>query len=106
MERFPFRQVAGVEVNTAPVTEIPAENTAKVEPFLEEVSEATMPILDTATQNRFTYLNSEIGTYCKETWAKFITGDLPFDQWGSYCEQLDKLGYPEFEAMIKNAYGM
>ncbi len=82
------------------------ENTAKVEPFLEEVSEATMPILDTATQNRFTYLNSEIGTYCKETWAKFITGDLSFDQWGSYCEQLDKLGYPEFEAMIKNAYGM
>ncbi len=82
------------------------ENTEKVLPFLQDVTEAVMPIMDQKTQTRFTYLNQEIGAYVKETWAKFINGSLPFSEWDSYCQQLEELGYREFESMVKEAFGM
>ena len=82
------------------------ENTEKVLPFLQDVSAAVLPIMDDATQSEYTYLNKELGAYVKETWAKFINGSLPFSEWDAYCEQLEALGYRDFEAMVKDAYGM
>ena len=82
------------------------ENTEKVLPYLQHVSEAVLPIMDTKAQAEYTYMDKEIGTYVKETWAKFINGSLPFSEWDQYCAQLEKLGYSDFEALVKNAFGM
>ena len=82
------------------------ENTEKVLPFLQDVTESVLPIMDEETQTEYTYLNKEIGNYVKETWAKFISGDKPFSEWDSYCSELERLGYRDFEALVKEAYGM
>lgn len=50
--------------------------------------------------------SQELNTYKNEMWAKFVTGDVGFDQWDTYCEQMEVLGHSRLEAMIKEATGL
>lgn len=82
------------------------QNTEKVEPFLQELTTVSLPILSSADQQRYNFLNSELETYVNEMRAKFITSEIGFDQWDAYVAQLEKLNIGELETFIKDATGL
>ena len=77
------------------------DNTEKVQPFLQDVTSAVLPILDSDTQSQLNYLVSECKNYAQESWAKLVTGELSFDKWDAYCKQLESMGYRDLEKMLK-----
>lgn len=82
------------------------DNTEKVQPFLQDVTSAVLPILDSDTQSQLNYLVSECKNYAQESWAKFVTGELSFDKWDAYCKQLESMGYRDLEKMLKEMLGL
>ena len=98
---FTERQLGpGVELTTM------LENEARVDPCLQEEASTPLPIMTTAQEAQYKRLTQEINTYKNEMWAKFVTGDVGFDQWDEYCRQMEALGIQELDALIKEAIGM
>ena len=48
-------------------------------------------------------LQADIDTYLSDMTAKFITGEVGFDQWDSYKAQIDKMGLEEYREITQRA---
>ena len=82
------------------------ENEKRVDPFLQDIATTPLPIMSADQEREYKELTQELNTYKNEMWAKFVTGDVGFDQWDTYCEQMEALGHSRLEAMIKEATGL
>ncbi len=52
---------------------------------------------------RLAVLQADIDTYLSDMTAKFITGEVGFDQWDSYKAQIDKMGLEEYREITQRA---
>lgn len=61
------------------------------------------PIFDQATNDRLLILDGDIKKYYEESTAKFVKGDLGFDNWDTYVETLEKMGVNEWVEIYQKA---
>ena len=54
------------------------------------------PLFDAETNERLTILDNDIHTYMKSCAAKFIKGEMSFDEWDTYCSTLESMGLDEW----------
>lgn len=74
-----------------------------LEPYLPE--ETWPPFSFTTEENtRMAAISSDISTYIREMQAKFITGEVPFSEWESYVETIQKMGLAEYMEIYQAAY--
>ena len=82
------------------------ENEERVDPFLQDIATTPLPIMTSEQETRYKMLTQEIDTYKNEMWAKFVTGEVGFDKWDEYVNQLEALGMNELTELIQNVTGL
>lgn len=82
------------------------ENEERVDPFLQDIATTPLPIMTSEQETQYKMLTQEIDTYKNEMWAKFVTGEVGFDKWDEYVNQLEALGMNELTELIQNVTGL
>lgn len=54
------------------------------------------PLFDADTNSRLQILGNDIDTYVRSSAAKFIRGEMSFDEWDTYCQTLEGMGLQEW----------
>jgi putative aldouronate transport system substrate-binding protein len=54
--------------------------------------------------DEYAELNNTLSTYVNESFARFVTGDLPFSEWDEFQAELKKIGVERFVEMNEAAY--
>lgn len=49
-------------------------------------------------------LSADIEKYVDESWAKFITGDIPMSDWNKYVNKIKDMGLDDYMQIHQNAY--
>ncbi|MFR3482336.1 MAG: hypothetical protein ACLTXL_01820 [Clostridia bacterium] len=52
---------------------------------------------------RLSILQQDIDTYLSDMTAKFITGEVGFDQWDAYKQRIEQLGLEEYRQITQRA---
>ncbi len=68
---------------------------AALDPYMDYVLYAE-PLFDAEVNERLQILDNDITTYMKSCAAKFIRGDMSFDEWDTYCKTLEGMGLQEW----------
>lgn len=68
---------------------------AALDPYMDFVLYAE-PLFDTDVNERLLILDTDITTYMKSCAAKFIRGEMSFDEWDTYCSTLESMGLQEW----------
>lgn len=55
---------------------------------------------------RLVVLETDLNNYLKEAIAKFIIGELPFEEWDTYVETLNKIGLEEWVSIYQDAFDL
>ena len=55
---------------------------------------------------RLVVLETDLNNYLKEATAKFIIGELPFEEWDTYVETLNKIGLEEWVSIYQDAFDL
>lgn len=74
-----------------------------LDPYLPENIYAE-PLFEQEVNDRLAVLQTDITTYLKEATAKFVRGDLSFDNWDTYVSTLEKIGIEEWVGIYQTAY--
>lgn len=80
-----------------------AEASKKLEPYVPKKVYPD-PIFDANTANQVNDIRTDLDSYVNQSTAKFITGDLSFDNWDKYVSQLKKIGIDKLEKLYQKAY--
>ena len=67
---------------------------AALDPYMDYVLYAA-PLFDADVNERLLILDTDIHTYMKSCAAKFIRGEMSFDEWDTYCKTLEGMGLEE-----------
>jgi putative aldouronate transport system substrate-binding protein len=54
--------------------------------------------------DEYSELRTTLDTYVDETFARFVTGDLPLSEWDRFQSELDKIGIDRYIEMTEAAY--
>ncbi|QTD39458.1 extracellular solute-binding protein [Sporosarcina sp. Te-1] len=86
-------------------TKASAENAAKAKPFRVK-DEDIIPGLNYTMdeQDQVSSIMTDIQTYIDEMTAGFITGRKSFDEWGSYIDEMNKMGAQTYLEISQQAY--
>ena len=68
---------------------------AALDPYMDYVLYAE-PLFDAAVNERLQILDNDITTYMRSCAAKFIRGEMSFDEWDTYCKTLEGMGLQEW----------
>lgn len=75
----------------------------RLEPYLPE--ETWPPFSFTNEENtRMAAISADISTYIREMQAKFITGEVPFSEWDTYVQTIERMGLAEYMEIYQAAY--
>ncbi len=74
-----------------------------LDPYLPENIYAG-PMFTQEVNDQLAILQADITTYTNEAVAKFVRGDLSFDEWDTYVTTLDKIGLDEWVSIYQEAY--
>jgi len=73
-----------------------------LDPYIPEKIYA-MPLFTQEINERLLILQNDINTYVSESSAKFVIGELSFDEWDSYVSTLEKIGIEEWVSIYQEA---
>ena len=62
------------------------------------------PLFTEDVNDRISILWGDIDSYMRESTAKFIRGELSFDEWDTYVETLERIGLQEWVSIYQEAY--
>ena len=54
------------------------------------------PLFDVETNERLNIVQNDINTYVNSSAAKFIKGEMSFDEWDNYVATVNKMGVEEW----------
>lgn len=54
--------------------------------------------------DEYAELSNALETYVDESFARFVTGDLPLTAWDEFQAELDRIGIDRFIELNENAY--
>jgi len=80
------------------------ENVPVWEPFYQADPVYGAPLFDSETQERVNEIKTDLDVYVSECQAKFITGEMSFDEWDNYCATLESLGIDELVSCYQAYY--
>lgn len=80
------------------------ENVPVWEPYYQKDPVYATPLFDSDTQARVNEIRTDLDVYVSECQAKFITGEMSFDEWDNYCATLESLGIDELVACYQAYY--
>ncbi len=84
------------------IPELTVKAAEAVKPYTPEEIWSGFVYTEEDTQ-RLAVLQADIDTYLNDMTAKFITGEVGFDQWDSYKAQIDKMGLEEYREITQRA---
>lgn len=80
------------------------ENVSVWEPFYQKDPVYGSPLFDSDTSDKVNQIRTDLDVYVDECQAKFITGEMSFDQWEEYCDTLDTLKVDELVSYYQTYY--
>lgn len=80
------------------------ENVPVWEPYYQTDPVYTAPLFDSETQEKVDEIRTDLDVYVSECQAKFITGEMSFDDWDNYCATLERLGVDELVSYYQAYY--
>ena len=80
------------------------ENVPVWEPYYQQDPVYGTPLFDSETQSRVDEIRTDLDVYVSECQAKFITGEMSFDEWENYCSTLQTLGVEELVSYYQAYY--
>ncbi|MBQ8953615.1 MAG: extracellular solute-binding protein [Clostridia bacterium] len=80
------------------------ENVPIWEPYYQKDPVYGAPQFDVETSDRVNEIRSELDVYIGECQAKFITGEMSFDEWDNYVATAQRLGSEELVEIYQAAY--
>ena len=72
----------------------------------KDVVPASMKYVSAEAEAQVTKLKTDVIGYVEEMSALFILGDLSFDQWDTYVNELKGIGVDEYVRLIQESYDM
>ena len=73
------------------------------EPFYQKDEAYAYPVFDVATSERVSDIRRDLDVYIRECQAKFVTGEMSFDQWDEYIKTIDQMNADELEGYFQAA---
>lgn len=89
----------------ATVSETTMEAQKALDPYVPENIYAA-PMFSQEVNERLVVLETDLNNYLKEAIAKFIIGELPFEEWDTYVETLNKIGLEEWVSIYQDAFDL
>ena len=89
----------------ATVSETTMEAQKALDPYVPENIYAA-PMFSQEVDERLVVLETDLNNYLKEATAKFIIGELPFEEWDTYVETLNKIGLEEWVSIYQDAFDL
>lgn len=80
------------------------ENVPVWEPYYQKDPVYGAPLFDSETQEKVNEIRTDLDVYVNECQAKFITGEMSFDEWDNYCATLETLGVDELVSYYQTYY--
>lgn len=75
------------------------------EPYYQKDPSYGYPTFDVQTAERITDIRRDLDVYIQECQAKFITGEMPFDQWDAYVDMVKRMGADTLVEYFQQALG-
>lgn len=80
------------------------ENVPVWEPYYQADPVYGTPLFDSETQENVDEIKTDLDVYVSECQAKFITGEMSFDDWDKYCATLESLRVDELVSYYQAYY--
>ena len=80
------------------------ENVPVWEPYYQADPVYGTPLFDSQTQEKVDEIKTDLDVYVSECQAKFITGEMSFDNWDDYCATLESLRVDELVSYYQAYY--
>lgn len=80
------------------------ENVPVWEPYYQADPVYGTPLFDSQTQEKVDEIKTDLDVYVSECQAKFITGEMSFDNWDDYCTTLESLRVDELVSYYQAYY--
>lgn len=80
------------------------ENVPVWEPYYQADPVYGTPLFDSQTQEKVDEIKTDLDVYVSECQAKFITGEMSFDDWDDYCATLESLRVDELVSYYQAYY--
>ena len=80
------------------------ENVPVWEPYYQQDPVYGTPLFDSDTQAKVDEIRTDLDVYVSECQAKFITGEMSFDEWDNYCSTLETLRVEELVSYYQTYY--
>lgn len=74
-----------------------------LDPYVPEAIYSA-PLFTEEVNDRISVIWGDIDSYMRESTAKFIRGELSFDEWDTYVETLEMIGLDEWVSIYQEAY--
>jgi putative aldouronate transport system substrate-binding protein len=71
------------------------------EPFYQKDPSYAYPVFDLETAEKVSDIRRDLDIYIRECQAKFVTGEMSFDQWDEYLKTLDQMRITELEGYFQ-----